>query len=575
MTLKQKHSIGTVVLCILSGAVLAGERFGFAQTQAVNQVQNQTQAPVPPPKVRIPGQAQAQEQIPATETAPAPEEGTAAAAAAASSSSSDMATITDAGPGRISLDLKGVDVVELLKILSVKMNVNIVPTKEVTGRVNIFLNNVTFEDALDIILITNGLAAVKDKNIITVMTLEKYSQSYGRPYKETRKVRMFKLKHATPKDVSAALAQLKTEVGKVITDEASGTLILVDIPEALDLMEKAMMTLDQAKETEIFSLKYSKAEDIKNQLANVLTPGSSQVELDARSNKIAISDLPDKMKKIKNVIQAFDDATKEVMIEAQIVQISLNNETQQGINWERVFASTRFPGNIDLKGPFSIAPSPANYLQMTVGTMAAENFTIVMQELNTFTKTNVLSRPRIAAVNNQEASILIGAKEVYFSQTQSQSQVTTTTAEAVNFVDVGVKINVTPTITADNYIIMKIRPEVSSVRETVTSPLGSTVPVVETSQAETTVKVKDNAMVMIAGLMKETISDSRKRIPFLYKIPVIGWFCGNSDKSKQKTEIAIFLTPHIITGDMEKVDAEREEVKAAGLLTKKPKLKME
>ena len=148
-------------------------------------------------------------------------------------------------------------------------------------------------------------------------------------------------------------------------------------------------------------------------------------------------------------------------------------------------------------------------------------------------------------------------------------------AESVNFVDVGVKINVTPTITADNYVIMKIRPEVSSVLREVTSPLGSTVPVVETSQAETTVKVKDNTMIMIAGLMKETVSDQRVRMPFLYKLPVIGWLFGNSDKTKQKSEIAIFLTPHIITGDAEKIDAEKEVIKERGLLTKKPKEKME
>ena len=247
----------------------------------------------------------------------------------------------------------------------------------------------------------NMPAAVKGKNIITVMTLEKYSQSYGRPYKETRKVRMYKLRHATPKDISTALGQLKTEVGKVIIDEPSGTLILVDIPEAIDLMEKAVMTLDQPKETEIFSLKYSKAEDIKNQLANVLTPGTSQVELDARSNKIAISDLPDKMKKIKTMITAFDDATKEVLIECQIVQISLNNETQGGVNWERVFHTFGGLGPMDFKGPFALSPTPANAFQLSWGTMAGSNFTLLMQQLNTMTKTNVLSRPRIAAVNNQ------------------------------------------------------------------------------------------------------------------------------------------------------------------------------
>jgi len=170
---------------------------------------------------------------------------------------------------------------------------------------------------------------------------------------------------------------------------------------------------------------------------------------------------------------------------------------------------------------------------------------------------------------------LIGSKEVYFSQTQSQSSVTTTTAESVNYVDVGVKLNVTPTITEDDFVIMKIRPEVSSVRETAVSPLGSRVPVVETSEAETVVKVKDNAMVMIAGLMKDETRSTRNQFPFLGKLPFLRWFFGNTENEKKKIELAIFLTPHIITGDVEKVDAEKEEVKARGPLTKRPKGRLE
>ncbi|MFA5039470.1 MAG: secretin N-terminal domain-containing protein [Candidatus Omnitrophota bacterium] len=481
--------------------------------------------------------------------------------------------IADAAPGRISLDLKGIDIVELFKILSLKMNLNIVPTKDVSGRVSIFLNNVTLQDALDIILINNSLAAIKTDSIITVMPMEKYSELYGRRYNEPRKVRMFKLRNAAPKDASAALDQLKSEIGKVIVDEPSATVVLMDVPENLEIMEKTLMTLDQAKETHIFDLKYARAEDMKSQLADVFTGGASQVELDARTNKIAVSDLPGKMEKIKKMIKAFDTETRQVLIETQIVQITLSDETEMGINWERLFSTGNLKGG-SFKSAFPLAAT-TNLGQFSLGTLARNDFTLVIQALNNYAKTNVLSRPRIAAVNNQEATILIGSKEVYFSQTQSQSQVTTTTAESVNFVDVGVKINVTPTITADDFVIMKIRPEVSSVREEATSPLGSTVPVVETSQAETTVKIKDGAMIMIAGLMKEEVRDTRKRVPFLHTLPVIGWLFGNKIEERNKTELAIFLTPHIISGDIERPDAELEVVKERGVLTKKPKTELE
>ena len=484
-------------------------------------------------------------------------------------------TIKDAGEGKISLDLKGLDIVELFKILSLKMDVNIVPTKEVTGRVNVFLNNVTYEDALDIILISNGLAAVKRANIITVMTTEKYAQLFGKKYEEPRKVRTIKLMHAAPKDVSAALTQLKTDIGKVIVDEPSATVILVDIPEALDLMERATKSLDMTKETQVFSLKYAKAEEIKEQLAGVLTSGSSTVEMDARTNKIAVTDLPDKMKKIKKLITEFDDATKQVLIEAQIVQIALSDETQYGVNWEKLFKLSAFGKFAPDFVSYFPTSTLSTYGKMSVGTMDANNFNIVIQALNTFTKTNILSRPRIAVTNNQEASILIGSKEVYFSQTQSQSSVTTTTAESVNYVDVGVKLNVTPSITDDGFVVMKIRPEVSTVREFATSPLGSRVPVVETSQAETTVKVKDGAMILIAGLMKEQVSEDRKKVPFIGNLPFLRWLFSNFDNTKTKTELAIFLTPQIITGDIERLDVEKEQIKSRGVLTKKIKGRLE
>ena len=452
----------------------------------------------------------------------------------------EVADVTE--DGKISLDLKGVDIIELLKILSKKMNVNVVPTKEVTGRVNVFLNDVTFEDALDIVMISNGLAAVKDGEIIMIMPVANYTTTFGKDYNEPRKVKTISLKIATPKDVFNVLDQLKTNVGKVIVDEASGTVILVDIPEALALMERAAKVLDQPKLTEIFDLKYAKVDELKEKLANVFTAGTSSVEVDSRTNKMAVSDLPEKMEVIREMVTAFDEETRQVLIDAQIVQVALSDQLEHGIEWDRMIGYAPF-GDMDLSGAFPV--TLASEGKFTLGTMDTSAFAMVFNFLKSYGKTEIISRPRIAVVDQEEASILVGTKEVYFSQTQSQSQVTTTTAEAVNFVDVGVKLNVTPTITKDDYIIMNIRPEVSTVREYETSPLGSTVPVVETSQAETVVKVKDGAMILIGGLMKEEQRLTEKGYPWLGDIPLLGWLFKSSDRETLKTEIAIFITPHI------------------------------
>lgn len=481
-------------------------------------------------------------------------------------------TIRTNSSGKISLDLKGVDIVELFKILSKKMGVNIVPTKEVEGRVNIFINDVTFEDALDVILISNSLAAIKDKNIITVMSTEAYAQMFGKQYNETRSVRTLKLNYASPREVAAVLNQLKSGIGKVIVDEPSGTVILIDTPQALLLMEKTIRTLDVPKDTAIIDLKYAKANDIKNKLSGVITPESGEVQVDERTNKIAVSDLPDKMKKIKEVIEAFDEETKQVLIEAQIVQVELSGSSKQlrfGLDWEKIFGE-RTLRNLDLKGGF-LSPGLSNTSALSIGTFPSDKLDTVLQSLNEVAKTNVISRPRIAVLNNEEAEILIGSKEAYFTQTQSQTQSSVTTAESINYMDVGVKLKVTPTITSDNYVIMKIKPEISYVRQMAESPLGSKVPVVETSEAETVVKVKDKAMIMIGGFIRDEADYARKGVPVLRKIPILSWFFSSKKGERNKYELAIFLTPHIISGDIEKLDAEKEQIKEYGVITKKLK----
>ncbi|MDD5431549.1 MAG: secretin N-terminal domain-containing protein [Candidatus Omnitrophica bacterium] len=459
------------------------------------------------------------------------------------------------GEERLSLDLKGIDINELFRILSLKMGVTIVPTKSVAGRVNIFLNNLSFEDALDVVLVSQDLAADRNNEIINIMTSSEYERLYGKKYNEKRKYRSLKLNFAKPATIFNALGQIKSDIGKIIVDEATGTIIMLDIPEKLDQMEKTVKDLDRSPQTEIFDIKYAKPADIKTQIASAITTGPGEVFVDERSGKLIISDLPDKMKKLKRMVKAIDEESRQVFIEAEIVQITLKDEYQRGISWEKLIQDKNIHG-IDLKGTLpaspSFTPSPlltaANYT-FTFGTLAADRFTTTLQFLNTIGATKILSRPRIAAINNQEAKIMVGSREAYISQSQSQSDVTTITSENVQFIDVGVKLSVVPTINKDGYITMKIKPEVSSVRETITTALKSTIPIVETSEAETVVKVKDGTMIMIAGLMKNESRRDRVGLPWFSKIPLIGAAFGSDAQQKKRTELIVFLTPHLISGE--------------------------
>ncbi len=512
------------------------------------------------------------------DAAPAAENETAQASVTGSDASAKPISEDEVAKGisinkeRISLDLKGIDVGELFRILSQKMGLTIVPTKSVSGRINIFLNNLTFADALDVILISQDLASDRHGEIINIMTSGEYEKLYGKKYSEKRVIKTLKLKYAKPTTVFNALSQVKSDIGKVIIDEASGTIIMIDIPEKIALMEKSVKDLDQAPQTEVFDLEYAKPADMKAQLSSAITPGAGEVYVDERSSKVMVSDLPDKMKKIKRMVRAFDAETKEVYLEAEIVQLTLKDEYQRGINWEKLFKSVGWK-NLTFIGSFAANPSwtlsPAatsDNQQITLGTFATDTYTGALTLLQNLGNTKIISSPRIAAINGQEAKVLVGSREAYITSSQSQAEATTVTSESVEFIDVGVKLNIVPTINADGYIIMKIKPEISSVRETLTSSLGSKIPIVETSEAETVVKVKDGATVMIAGLRKQDKRAEGSGVPFLQKIPLVGVFFGSRATRNQVTELIVFVTPHIIKGDTMLAGSEPEKVLPADIM---------
>lgn len=456
-----------------------------------------------------------------------------------------------ASPESISLDLKGVDILEVFKLLAVRTGLNIVPTKNVTGRINLFINNITFEDALEIILATNDLASDRKGSIINVMTAAEYQALYGKKYNEKRKVTSFKLKYAKPKDVATALDNLKSDIGKVIVDEASGTIILIEIPEKLAQMEEMAKQLDQPLVTKVFELNYAKAEDVQAKLSQALSSATHTIQVDKRTNKVIVTDLPDKIKEMEKIVKEFDEASRQVLIQTEIWQLSLNERYKRGIDWEKLFKSFY---DLDFKGKFPLGlATTAVRQEISIGSVPQDKFNAVFQLLENYGKTEILSRPHIAVLNNEEAKILVGSKEAFITATVSQAESSTTTAESVSFIDVGVKLNVSPSISKDGFITMKIKPEVSSVRETLTTSSGTQVPIVETSEAETTVKVKDGTTIMIAGLMKEKRTEDRTGLPGLSKIPILGALFGKVEigplTEPRRNELIICITPKIITGE--------------------------
>lgn len=189
-----------------------------------------------------------------------------------------------------------------------------------------------------------------------------------------------------------------------------------------------------------------------------------------------------------------------------------------------------------------------------------------MEFLKIFGDTKILSTPRILALNNQEAKILVGTKEAYITTTTTSIGDSPVDSQAVNFVDVGVKLYVTPTVNRKGYITLKIKPEISSAKTTDIKSNDKTtqVPIVTTTEAETSVMVKNGVSVIIGGLKKITREKERKQIPILGDIPFLGAPFRNNKDEWTKNEVVILLTPYIISGDKPLEEELRENMKDIG-----------
>jgi type II secretory pathway component GspD/PulD (secretin) len=501
---------------------------------------------------------------------------------------------------KISLDLRGIDIVETIKFLSMKGNLNIVTSRNVSGRITLFLKDVTIGDTLELILLTNNLAEVTKKNIITIMTETEYEQLYGRKYVDNRQIRTLKLKYAKPSNVGTALETLKSSIGKIIMDDATGTIILIDIPEKLAEMEKAVLDLDLGlvqKEitttSKVFELDYAEVEDVEAKISEMLTEGIGSVRFDERTNRLIVYDLPNKIAEVEELITAFDAKTREVMIEAKVVEITLSDDFAFGIDWEKLFTTST--KNINFEGSFPFSqPSgtTGNLGRISIGTWRPGFYTDEQTEDETFTeggldlrrtqqiltflkaigKVKIISSPHIAVIDSEEAKIMVGTRQPYATSTVSQSETTSTTSWSAEFVDVGVTLTVTPNINKNGFVKMHIKPEVSTLTDwfEITDDSGNEqirLPEVDTSNAATDVLVHDGRTIIIAGLIKDTESLKERKFPFLGDIPVVGNLFKSQSKSLETKEIVILLTPHIITGeedllfvqDNEKVRKPRKE----------------
>ena len=465
---------------------------------------------------------------------------------------------------KISLDLRAMDMVDVLKFLAIEGNLNIVAGKEVAGPVSLLINDVTIGDALEIVLALNNFAYEVKGNIIKIMPAKDYKALYGVEFYDQKQTKIYRLKYASAKNVGAMLGNVKSDIGKIVFDDSTGTVIAIDTPLKLKGMDDIVQTSEiptitrvLPTETRVFALKYALVDSVKDEIGKALTPDIGTMRVDKRTNTLVITDLPHQWKKIETVINAFDRKTREVFIEAKIVEVTLDNNFQWGIDWQYLtqFAKKR----LGKTSNFTIQPQAHfpiglinNFGKINVASIATSNLTEVLEMLESVGETKILSNPHLTVEDGREASIKVIEKQPYQLQTTTTaSGGTTTTSTNYEFVDVGVTLNVKPLINEDGYISMVIKPEVSSISTWYggAAQAAGSVPVVKSANAETTVTIKDNTTIIIAGLIKDNKTRTVNKFPILGDLPLVGLMFKNISDDITRTETVVFLTPKVVNGD--------------------------
>ena len=206
----------------------------------------------------------------------------------------------------ISLDVKNMDIVDVLKLLTDQGGFNLSISEGAKGHVTLFLKDVNVEDALEIALVSANLAYDKTGNVINVMSDHEYEVKYGKKYTDKREARVFPLKYAKALGVREALAQMISSVGKVVVDAPTNTLVVIDTAQNIAQADTIIATLDRPLQSETFELNYLVAKDLEPKLKDILSVGVSQVNFDETSNRLVVTDYPEKIKTLENLIKSMD-----------------------------------------------------------------------------------------------------------------------------------------------------------------------------------------------------------------------------------------------------------------------------
>ncbi len=448
-------------------------------------------------------------------------------------SSSGNAEITVTEYMTVDLHVQDEDLANVLQMLSLQSQRNIVVSNDVSATVSANLYNVTFYEALDAILNVNGYGYIERGNFIFVYTLEEIKQIEQAARKPVSKV--VTLNYLNANDAAEFVSPLLSEVGQIKTNGDTDSFTIPD---------------NAPVGAESFAL----------------------------TSTLVIVDYPEHIDEIEKLIVQLDTRPAQVLVEATILQTALNEANAFGIDFS-IIGDVSFTDFMGTGGPLSAANAllggedgvTPDDNRAIAGTGTAGNtrgpstfklgviqddFAVFLRLLDEVTDTTILSRPKLLTLNRQPARVLVGERVGYLNTTSTE----TSTTQTVEFLDTGTQLSFRPFISTDGMIRMELRPSVSEgvIRQAADST-GANVSIPDeiTQELNTNVMVRDGSTIVLGGLFKETTTLTRRQVPFVGDIPLIGAAFRGHEDATDRSEIIFMVTPTIVNDDMLIEDGER------------------
>jgi len=275
---------------------------------------------------------------------------------------------------------------------------------------------------------------------------------------------------------------------------------------------------------------------------------------DDTNNALVILATPQQYASIQDALQLLDVRPLQVFLEAAIAEVTLNDKLQFGVQY---FINGGGNGQVTLADNSAGVVGPTfpgfSYL------LAASNIKIALNALSTVSHVEVLSSPELMVLNNQPATLQVGDQVPILTQ-QSQSTIDSNAplVNTIQYQNTGVILKVTPRVNRSGEVMMDISQEVSGVSTETSSSIQS--PTIAERKIASSVVVQDGETIALGGLISHNIDQTRSGIPFLSQLPLLGQFFGDTDNSRQKTELIVLLTPHVVD-NLEKARAVTEELR--------------